>query len=81
MQGFKVIVPDLAIEGLTRHFSELKVAEEWEDLKAIRESAFEVIEFIIHDRELLTNEQYQLDLISALAIRNALANIQMLYNC
>lgn len=81
MVGFKVMVPDLAIEGLTKHFNELKVAESWEDLKAIRESAFEVIEFLVYDRELLSNEEYQLDLVSALAIRNALANVQMLYNC
>jgi len=81
MVGFKVMVPDLAIEGLTKHFTELKVAESWEDLRAIRESAFEVIEFLVHDRELLSNEEYQLDLVSALAIRNALANIQMLYDC
>jgi hypothetical protein len=70
--GSKIEVPDYLIETYIKQFEGLPGSGNREAVLQLRDTAYEVIDYIAEDPEALHEYEYRNDFINALAVQRAL---------
>jgi hypothetical protein len=78
--GSKFEVPDLLIDKYLRDFDSLPGSGYREGICQIRESIDEVLEIVEEEPDILEEPEYLLDFIRALAMKQALGKLGILYD-
>ena len=73
-------VPDLLIDQFMKDFDGLPGGKHREGVRQIRGSIEEILDIVADDPELLYEPEYQTDFIRALAMKQALGELGILYD-
>ena len=78
--GSEFEVPDLLIDKFLKDFETLPGSGYREGVYQIRESIDEILDIVAEEPEILEEQEYLTDFIRALAMREALCNLGILYD-
>ena len=78
--GTQFDIPDVLIDKFTKDFDVLPGSANREGVYQIRESIAEIVDIVGEDPELLHEHEYLQDFIRALAMRQALNKLGVLYD-
>jgi hypothetical protein len=73
-------IPDLMIEKFAKDFECLPGSGQYDSIRQLRESVYDILDVVAEEPELLDEKEYLLDFINALAMRQALAKHGILYD-
>jgi hypothetical protein len=73
-------VPDLMIEKFAKDFECLPGNGQYDSIRQIRESVYDILDIVVEEPELLDERDYRVDFVNALAMRQALAKHGILYD-
>lgn len=73
-------IPDILIDKFAKDFECLPGSGQYESIKQLRESVYDILDLIAEEPELLDEKDYLTDFIQALAMKQALANNGILYD-
>ena len=76
----KIEVPDLMIDKFLKDFETLPGSGHREGICQLRESINEVVDIVADDPEILHEPEYLADFIKALAMKQALGELGILYD-
>lgn len=76
----KLYIPDSLIDHYAEDFSVLQRIRHRDSLMDIREQIVEIFEIAAEDPEVMYDEDYLEDIIEALAMRQALIELKMMYD-
>lgn len=78
--GEEFDIPDLLIDQFLKNFDGLPGGKYREGVLQIRESIDEILDIVAEDPELLYEKEYHTDFIRALAMKQALGELGILYD-
>lgn len=73
-------IPDIMIEKFAKDFECLPGSGQYDSIRQLRESVYDILDVVAEEPELLEEKEYLLDFINALAMRQALAKHGILYD-
>ena len=73
-------IPDILIEKFAKDFECLPGSGQYDSIRQLRESVYDILDLIAEEPELLDEKDYLTDFIQALAMKQALANNGILYD-
>lgn len=78
--GSEFDIPDLLINKFVSDFDALPGSGFREGVQQIREAIYEVVDIVSEDPEMLHEPEYHTDFIRALAMKQAMNNLGILYD-
>jgi hypothetical protein len=73
-------IPDILIEKFAKDFECLPGSGQYESIKQLRESVYDILDAVAIEPDLVEEREYMSDFIRALAIKQALARHGILYD-
>ena len=78
--GTEFDIPDLLVNKFVKDFNSLPVSGYREGICQIRESIGEILDVVAEDPEMLHEPEYLSDFLRALAMKQAMDNLGILYD-
>jgi hypothetical protein len=78
--GVEVEIPDLLIDKFAKDFDSLPGSGARESVHQLRESIEEILDILTEEPELLEERDYMQDFIQAMAMREAMSKLGILYD-
>lgn len=78
--GMEIEIPDLLIDKFKKDFDSLPGSGARESVCQLRESIDEILDVVAEEPELIEEKEYMQDFIQALAMREAMSELGILYD-
>jgi hypothetical protein len=78
--GSEFEVPEVMIQKFQKDFEWLPGSKDRSSVYMLRDSVFEILDIVADDPELLDETEYREDFVKALAIRQAMSSLGILYD-
>jgi hypothetical protein len=78
--GVEIEIPDLLIDKFVKDFDSLPGSGARESVCQLRESIGEILDVVAEEPELIEEKEYMQDFIQALAMREAMSELGILYD-
>jgi len=78
--GVEIEIPDLLIDKFVKDFDSLPGSGARESVCQLRESIDEILDIVAEEPELIEEKEYMQDFIRALAMREAMGELGILYD-
>ena len=78
--GVEIEIPDLLIDKFAKDFDSLPGSGARESVCQLRESIDEILDVIAEEPEIIEEREYMQDFIQALAMREAMSKLGILYD-
>lgn len=78
--GVEIEIPDLLIDKFAKDFDSLPGSGARESVQQLRESIDEILDILTEEPDLLEERDYMQDFIQAMAMREAMSKLGILYD-
>lgn len=78
--GSEFEVPELLIKQFEKDFEGLPGSRDRHSVYMLRDSIYEILDIVADDPEILDEKEYREDFVRALAIRQAMSTLGILYD-
>ena len=78
--GSEFEVPELLIQQFEKDFDGLPGSKDRENVYMLRSAIYEILDIVAEDPEILDEKEYREDFVRALAMRQALSTLGILYD-